>query len=195
MHAARWVPACLAAYELRHLVGWMTGAAPTQTVGGAGSLQAWLAALLAIGAVLVLREAGRGLATQLPRPRWSGSLLRTWLGCSLGILGALCCAHLIATTADGGRGLDGSSLLVGFQSWSVALAALVAGLALAVSLTAARWVVATVSRRRRQRTRSAVASTLAARRAPTGARLRTPTPLLGGWSDRGPPRGAALTAA
>ena len=42
----------------------------------------WILIAVALGAGVMLREAGRGLVVQLPRPRWSARFLGTWAGSS-----------------------------------------------------------------------------------------------------------------
>jgi hypothetical protein len=130
----------------------------------------WILIPLALGAALMLREAGRGLVSQLPRPRWSPRFAAVWAGSS-GVL----FAALLAS---------GSSL--GSGSWISITLAVCLGLVLAASLPGARrllWSLARLHRRIPVRIRTPDVPI------PCAATLSAPVraPLLAGWSDRGPP--------
>jgi hypothetical protein len=130
----------------------------------------WILIVAALGAGLLLREAGRGLAPQVPRPRWSASFAGSWLGSS---------ALLLTVLLASGGSLGGGALT------SIAVAVCL-GLVLAASLQGARrllWAFRRLrgripTRRRISLVPSSCALTL------TSPAL---APLLAGWSDRGPP--------
>jgi hypothetical protein len=128
----------------------------------------WILIAVALGAG-VLREAGRGLAQQLPRPRWSASFARAWAGSS-----GLLLTVLLASGGSLGAGV----------STSIAVAVCV-GLVLAASLLGARGLLRAFTLRGRipvRRRTLAVASSC-----PGTLPAPAPAPLLAGWSDRGPP--------
>jgi hypothetical protein len=130
----------------------------------------WILIPLALGAALMLREAGRGLLSQLPRPRWSRQFAAVWAGSSGVLLAALLAS--------------GSSL--GSGSWISITLAVGLGLVLAASLPGARrllWSFARLHRRIPARIRTSDVPI------PYAATLTGPVraPLLAGWSDRGPP--------
>jgi hypothetical protein len=126
-----------------------------------------LAALL--GAVM-LRQLGRGLGRQLPRPQWSAGLVGAWAGCT-----ALLFAVLIAAGGSLGSG-----------SWSAIAVAIGLGLLLAASLPGARWVLRALARRRSSPLARRPASVVARSLSTVLIALAT-APLLAGWSGRGPP--------
>jgi hypothetical protein len=130
----------------------------------------WIVVTVALGAGVMLREAGRGLALQLPRPRWSARFAGTWAGSSLLLL-----TMLLASRSSLGSG-----------AWISIAFAVCLGLVLAASLHGARRLLQSLTRPRdelpvRLRASAALvpyALTLTA---------SVPAPLLAGWSDRGPP--------
>jgi hypothetical protein len=130
----------------------------------------WILVAVALGAGVVLREAGRGLALQLPRPRWSARFAGTWAGSS-----GLLLTVLLASGSSLGSGV-----------WISTAFAVCLGLVLAASLHGARRLLRSFTRPRDQvplRLRASaalvpVALTLTA---------SVQAPLLAGWSDRGPP--------
>jgi len=124
----------------------------------------------ALGAGVMLREAGRGLVSQLPRPRWSARFAGTWAGSS-----GLLLTILLASSSS-----------VGFGAWISIPLAVGLGLVLAASLHGARrllWSLARVRSRIPIRVRASAVPIPCALTvtAPVGV------PLLAGWSDRGPP--------
>jgi len=124
----------------------------------------------ALGAGVMLREAGRGLVSQLPRPRWSARFAGTWAGSS-----GLLLTILLASSSS-----------VGFGAWISIPLAVGLGLVLAASLHGARrllWSLARVRGRIPIRVRASAVPIPCALTvtAPVGV------PLLAGWSDRGPP--------
>jgi hypothetical protein len=132
----------------------------------------WILIAVALGGGVMLREAGRGLAQRLPRPRWSPSFVGAWAGSS-GLL-------LTVLLASGGSLGSGAS-----TSIAVAVAVGV-GLVLAASLQGVRRLLCSMAplrdpihvRCRASPALMACALTLFA---------KVPAPLLAGWSDRGPP--------
>jgi ABC-type nitrate/sulfonate/bicarbonate transport system permease component len=130
----------------------------------------WILILVALGAGVMLREAARGLACRLPRPRWSAGFVGTWAGSSVLLL-----TVLLASASSLGSG-----------TWiSIALAVCL-GLVLAASLPRARQLLSALTRLRRRIPARTRASTVPIPCALTVA-APVPAPLLAGWSDRGPP--------
>jgi hypothetical protein len=192
----RLIPAAFAVFELRYLFASLSHCVAafgrsTHLLSGSSSL--WLVAALTLCALLMLREIARGLNADAVRPDWSRSLLRLWLLCAAAMLAVICCGELAGVcSALGGHGAFGQT--VAPQIWSAIPAALCIGLLVAVSLRGARWVLskavglrrALVSARRRQPRQ---------RRPATVLLLLAATPLLAGWSDRGPPTTFAFATA
>jgi hypothetical protein len=183
---ARLIPALLAVYELRNVLGSVGRGIAAASGGGSQALDGstrWALLLLALGSALSLREMTRGLKSHINRPAWSRALLRSWLQCS-GALLAILCALGCSIAALGGH----TALIQVFasMSWWAIPAGLLAGLLLAASLYGTSWVLHAVALRRRR-------STPGRRRPltllhPLAASLpKAATPLLAGWSDRGPP--------
>jgi hypothetical protein len=129
----------------------------------------WIVIGVAFGTGLMLREVGRGLAPQVPRPRWSASFLGTWAGGS-GLL-------LTVLLASGGS--------LGSGAWTSVALAVCLGVVLAASLHGARRLLRALTRlgARAPRRRTTAVSIPSASTLPALA----PAPLLAGWSDRGPP--------
>jgi hypothetical protein len=130
----------------------------------------WILILAALGAGVMLREAGRGLAVRLPRVQWSPRFAGRWAASSMLLLTVLLSS--------------GSSLESG--TWiSIALAVCL-GLVLAASLPGARRLLKAVMR---LRGRIPVGIRGYAVSIPCALTLTAPVraPLLAGWSDRGPP--------
>jgi peptidoglycan/LPS O-acetylase OafA/YrhL len=128
----------------------------------------WILMAAALGAGVLLREAGRGLAPQLPRPRWSMSFVTAWAGSS-GLL-------LTVLLASGGSPDSGASVAI----------AVCVGLVLAASLHGARRLLSALRRdqgRIPPRRRRSTVPSFSGQTVPAPA----PAPLLAGWSDRGPP--------
>jgi hypothetical protein len=130
----------------------------------------WVLVVAALGAGVILHEAGRGLISQLPRPRWSGRFAGTWAGSS-----ALLLTVLLAS---------GSSH--SFGAWISVLLAVCLGMVLAASQPAARRLLGAFTR---LRGRIAVRVQVSAVPIPCASTLNASVraPLLAGWSDRGPP--------
>jgi hypothetical protein len=163
VRCARVIAALLAVLALRVLLSDLEHAARSVLANP------WTLIAVALGAGVILREAGRGLAQRLPRPRWSASFARAWAGSS-GLL-------LTVLLASGGRLGAGVSM-------SIAVAVCV-GLVLAASLLGARGLLRAFALRGRipvRRRTLAVASSC-----PGTLPAPAPAPLLAGWSDRGPP--------
>jgi hypothetical protein len=130
----------------------------------------WILVVAALGAGVMLREAGRGLGLQLPRPRWSVKFVGAWAGSS-----GLLVAVLLAS---------GGSL--GFAAWISIVVAAGLGVVLAASWHRARrllWSLARLRHRVPIRIRGSVVAIPCALTV-TGS---APAPLLAGWSGRGPP--------
>jgi len=130
----------------------------------------WILIVVALGAGVMLREAGRGLVLRLPRPRWSARFAGTWAGSS-GLL-------LTVLMASGGSPGPGA--------WISIPLAVCLGLVLAASLHGARRLLWSLAR---LRSRIPVRIRASAVLIPCALTLTAPVPapLLAGWSDRGPP--------
>ena len=128
----------------------------------------WILIAVALGAGVILREVGRGLALQLPRPRWSARFAGAWAGSS----------GLLATVLLVSGGSPGSGVSVAVAVWCRPGAGRIA----ARSASAAAGI-------RRLRGRMPPPRRIAV--VPSSAALTLPSPapaaLLAGWSDRGPP--------
>jgi hypothetical protein len=129
----------------------------------------WMLIVVAVAAGVMLREAGRGLISQLPHPQWSARFIATWTASSGLLLTVLLASH--------------GTLSV--STWILIPLAACLGLVLAASLHGVHRLLRMVQLRRRipMRIRAfAVASSPA-----LSVAAAVPAPLLAGWSDRGPP--------
>ncbi len=180
----RFLPAALAAYELRYLVVHLVAYATTvMHAAGSGSATLGVLALLAAGAAMFLRESGRGLAVSVPRPGWSRCFVGSWLFCSVALAVLLVAANLLHALPAVGHA---QPLGLGVAAaWPTVPAVLLAGLVLAASLRGARLLWFELVRLCR-RTGSVRAPLLALRVAVVERRCAA-APLRAGWSDRGPP--------
>jgi hypothetical protein len=189
--AARLVLALLGVYELRYLLAsvWRAIAA----AGGAGSQASsgsarWVLVAVAFSSAVTLQEMTRGLRSQVARPSWSLASLQLWLLYS-GALLAVLCGLECSLAAMSGHG----TLMQVFASvsWWAIPAVLLAGLLLVLSVHGARWVLSAVARWRR-RPIPGRGRPLTQMRPWAAVLPRAPTPLIAGWSDRGPPRVSRL---
>jgi hypothetical protein len=191
LRVLRFLPAALAAYELRYLIVHLAAFGTALYEGRSGPVTLWAIVLLAVGAGSFLREAGRGLASRVPRPGWSLRFAGSWMLCSAVIAGTLVAAalfHLVPATGHAQPSLH--SLLPG--AWSAVPTVLLVGLLLAASLGGARWLLVKLVRLRKRagdfRSPPLVLCVVGAGHRPAAA------PLRAGWSDRGPPAGSSLAA-
>jgi hypothetical protein len=191
-HLSRLLPVLLAAYESRYLFGLLghdlaavRGLISRSDLGGLTAV-----VLLALGAVVLLGEMGRGLRAQTPRLRWSAELLGPWLLCSAALMVCFSCQELGHGSALAGEHRD-LLQIVSAGGWSSLASALFVGFFVAASLRCARWAL------------RAVAQWLGPRLAapadqrPRIVRQTSPTPLrlaaiASSWSSRGPPLHAAV---
>jgi hypothetical protein len=129
----------------------------------------WMLIVVALVAAVMLREAGRGLVSQLPHPQWSARFVVGWAASS--------CLLLTVLPASHGA--------LGVGAWISIPVAACLGLVLAASLHGARRLLEMVRLPRR------IALRVRAFAVPIPPSLsvaaRVPAPLLAGWSDRGPP--------
>jgi hypothetical protein len=165
LFAARVIAALIAAVQLRSLAS---------VAGHVTQLHSlpWSVVLATLLGTVMLRQIGRGLSRQLPRPRWSARLVGAWAGCA-----ALLSAVLVAAGGSLGSG-----------TWSAIVVAIGLGLLLAASLQGARWVLRVLARLRSSPAARGPAS-LAVSSQPALLAALTPAPLVAGWSGRGPPLG------
>jgi hypothetical protein len=187
----RFLPAVLAAYEFRYLIAHLAAFGTAFHGGGSGSPTLWATALVAVGAGSFLRESGRGLASRLPRPTWSLEFAGSWMLCSAVVAGLLAAAGLFHfVSATGHPQPFVNSVMAG--AWSALPTVMLVGLLLAASLCGARWLLVKLVRPRKRagefRAPPRLLRLVGADRRPAAA------PLTAGWSDRGPPRRAALAA-
>lgn len=188
VRVGRLVPALLAVYELRYLLAHL---ASTGTAALAGTDHAdlhssspWVMALLALVVSGLLLEIRQGVRGHVVRSRWSVSLAGRWLLCFSVLMALLCCQGLLASLLGVGHSA-GLSTGLGAGTWS-AIAALGIGLALAVSFSGARWILAKVAAMRCRKV-APDGRGVAATRFVSGVLRPAPLALLAGWSDRGPP--------
>lgn len=172
---ARLIPAALAVYELRFLASAINERELLRVITALDprSAGAWVALLLAAALLRMLRETGRGLGASLSRPRFSLQLTVSWLACTTALIGAL------AVTGGAGGVLGALP------------AALCVGLVLAASFHGACWALRELRYVATPRVRPPQVTALALT---TLVPARPPTPLLFGWSDRGPPQASAAAS-
>jgi hypothetical protein len=186
---ARLLPVPVASYESRYLFGSMGhGISALVASPDVGALV--VVAPLTLLAAVLLREVGRGLTAQIPRPRWSGRFVGLWLLCSVTLAACFSCVALWRGSAAAGPHV-GLVQAAGGAGWPSILSALLVGFLVAVSLRSRRWILRAVADWLNPRlialagpSHSALGSTLAVR-----PRLAS---VGNGWSSRGPPLQAAV---
>jgi hypothetical protein len=183
--------AAFAVHQLRYWLAFGSAAGAVLRAQGHSYLHSvvpWIILLIGISAGVFLRALGRAFSGHSSAPRYTLSFTALWLVCA-GSLVAIYSSQeflegLFATGHPGG--LVG---IFGYGGWWAIPAALAVGLVLAAIFHGARWVL------------QEVAQWCAA---PPPAPLRPPAaipvrrrillsplaPLVGGWSDRGPPQAA-----
>jgi hypothetical protein len=180
----RFLPAALAAYELRYLFIHLAAFATAARGAGSSSVTLWALVVLAVGAGVCLRESARGLAASVPRPGWSLTFVGSWMLCSAALAAFLIAANLFNALPDFGH----TQLLVhsGVAGmWPAGSAVLLVGLVLAASLRGVRWLLLElVGLRHRAVAARAPSLVLLVLRVEQRVAV---APLRAGWSDRGPP--------
>jgi hypothetical protein len=150
------------------------------------SVVPWIVALAAIVAGGFLRSLGRACASQTTVPRYVASLAGLWLVCSVALIGIYIGQELLEGVFLAGHP-TGWVGVFGYGGWWALPCAAIVGLVLASLLHGAFWVLREVGRHTGAR------SIPARRRAPGRPRpadasvFSARAPLVGGWSDRGPP--------
>jgi hypothetical protein len=180
--------AAFSVHQLRYLLA--SGAGASRELARTGhsylhSAAPWivLAAALALG--VFLRRLGRAFAGRTSPAGYSLSFAGLWLACVASLVAVFALQELIEGFLAAGHaaGLVGVFAYGGW--WSIPASACV-GLVLAAVLHGARWVLDTIARRdtRSNAERRGIAAIV-----PAELRISLPVaePLLGGWSDRGPP--------
>ncbi len=149
------------------------------------SVVPWIVCLIAVSVGGFLRALGRAFGGKRPVRQRTLSFAGLWLLCAISLVAIYTCQELLeglfATGHPGGLvGVFGSG-----GGWSVPAAAVV-GLVLAAIFYGARRVLHEVAERHRE-DRGAVATPPAQTWCPSDPFVSAPTPLVAGWSDRGPP--------
>lgn len=181
-------PAAFAVHQLRYMLAF--GGAAGLVLHRTGhsylhSVVPWLVVLLALVAGGFLRSLGRAFAGQTSLPRYTASLVGLWLACSATLVAIFAFQELLEGFFVAGHpaGLVG---IFGYGGWWAIPASLCVGFVLAGLLHGARRVVERVAESRAHALGITIgAPQLVAR--PRDAVLVGFAPLVGGWSDRGPP--------
>ncbi len=189
---ARSLPVLLAAYELRYLFA--SAGHDASAIGGLvsrsdlGGLALFL--MLALVAAVLLREMGRGLYAQVPRPRWSAGFVGVWLLGSAVLM--VCFAGEELWHGSVASGTHASFLqIVGIGGWSSLPSVLFVGFLAAVSLRCARWAFRAAAGWLRTRLARDLSPPLRIVRLTSPALPRL-APVADGWSSRGPPLHVAV---
>ena len=181
--------AAFAVHQLRFYLAFGSGAGAELMRTGHSYLHSvvpWVVLLIALSAGGFVWRLGRACAGQRSLPRYTASLFGLWATCSACLIALFVCQEflegLFATGHPGG--LAG---IFGFGGWWSVPVSLAIGLVLATLAHGALWVLDAVARRR------AGARVLRVNRparavAPAVVLIAPLAPLVGGWSDRGPPR-------
>lgn len=150
------------------------------------SVVPWIVALTAIVAGGFLRALGRACARQTTLPRYAASLAGLWLACSLALIGIYIGQELLEGIFLAGHPAGWIGVF-GYGGWWALPSAAIVGLVLASLLHGALWVLREVARRAGARTIPARRSVLDRSRPADAVFFSVRAPLVGGWSDRGPP--------
>jgi len=181
-------PAAFAVHQLRYMLAFGGGAGLELERTGHSYLHSmvpWLVVLLALVAGGFLRSLGRALAGQATLPRYTATLVGLWLACSTTLVAIFVFQELLEGILIAGHPAGWLGIF-GYGGWWAIPAALCVGFVLAALLHGARQVVQRVAQSRaRPRAIHSGAPQVVAR--PRDAVLPGFAPLIGGWSDRGPP--------
>ena len=172
-------------YYLAYGAGWQAELARTGH-SYLHSVVPWLVMLVAVSVGGFLWGLGRAFAGQRSLPRYTASLFGLWATCSACLIALFVCQEFLEGLFATGHpaGLVG---IFGYGGWWAVPASVCVGLILATLYHGALWVLDAVARRR------AGARVLRVNRparavAPAVVLIAPLAPLVGGWSDRGPPR-------
>ncbi|MGN6169566.1 MAG: hypothetical protein ACTHQQ_15560 [Solirubrobacteraceae bacterium] len=149
------------------------------------SVVPWIVLLIAVVVGAFLRALGRALGGQRSMPRRTVSFAGLWLLCSVTLVAIYASQEFLeGVLATGHQG--GLAGIFGFGGWWSVPAAAAVGLVLAALFYSARWVLHEVAKRYRH-DRGPGGATPAETWRPHAVFLFRLAPLVGGWSDRGPP--------
>lgn len=181
-------PAALAVHELRYLLAFGPNAGLELQRQGHSylhSLGPWVAVAAALVAGAFLRALGRAFSGRTSVARLTISFATLWIACTA-------CLMAIYIGQEFFEGLFATGHPAGWIGifgyggwWSIPAAACI-GLVLAAVFHTADWVLGEVSRRYGS-VRPAPRRRLASAPRPQLVAVPQPAPLVGGWSDRGPP--------
>jgi hypothetical protein len=181
-------PAAFAVHQLRYVLAFGTHAGLELQRQGHSylhSLVPWIVVLIALVAGGFLRSLGKAFAGHTSLSRFTLSFSALWLVCSAALVVIYVSQELLEGFVATGHpaGLVG---VFGYGGWWSIPVALCVGLVLAAVFHGARWVLETIARRHdaRRVVRNDAVTAIRATRGPLLPRL---APLVGGWSDRGPP--------
>ncbi len=186
---AMLAPAAFLVHQLRYLLAFGGDAgAELQRTGHSylHSLVPWIVLLVALALGVFLRSLGRAFTGHSSVPRYSVSLLGMWFACSVCLIAIFVCQELLEEAFAPGHpaGFPG---IFGFGGWWAIPASVGVGLVLAAWYHGTRWVLQQiVERHARTQGRPTGAGPAPAR--PPRLVVARLAPLVGGWSDRGPPR-------
>jgi hypothetical protein len=183
-------PAAFAVHQLRYLLAFGGSAGIVLQRTGHSylhSLAPWIVLLLALIVGGFLRELGQAFAGQKTVPRYTVSLAAMWLACSISLVGIFACQEFLEGMFATGHpaGLAG---IFGYGGWWSVPAAACVGLVLAAWFHGARWILREVAQRRARAHATWIGPALLVPR-PRDAAVSRHSPLVGGWSGRGPPLG------
>lgn len=150
------------------------------------SLVPWIVLVIALVAGVFLRALGRAFGGRCSLPRYTLSFAALWLACAACLVAIYVSQELLEALFATGHpaGLVG---VFGYGGWWSIPAAVGVGLVIAAAFHGARWVLREVAQRRGRRIALGRAS-VAPVRAPRDVLVPRLAPIVGGWSDRGPPR-------
>jgi hypothetical protein len=181
-------PAAFAVHQLRYVLAFGTHAGLELQRQGHSylhSLVPWIVVLIALVAGGFLRSLGKAFAGHTSLSRFTLSFSALWLVCSAALVAIYVSQELLEGFVATGHpaGLVG---VFGYGGWWSIPVALCVGLVLAAVFHGARWVLETIARRHDAR-RVVRNDAVTAIRPTRDALLPRLAPLVGGWSDRGPP--------
>jgi hypothetical protein len=181
-------PAAFAVHQLRYVLAFGTHAGLELQRQGHSylhSLVPWIVVLIALVAGGFLRSLGKAFAGHTSLSRFTLSFSALWLVCSAALVAIYVSQELLEGFVATGHpaGLVG---VFGYGGWWSIPVALCVGLVLAAVFHGARWFLETIARRHDAR-RVVRNDAVPAIRATPDPLLPRLAPLVGGWSDRGPP--------
>lgn len=182
-------PAALAVHQLRYMLAYGNRAGLELQRQGHSYLHSvvpWIVLAIALAVGGFLWALGRAFSGHRSLSRFSLSFGVLWLTCTVALVAIYCSQEflegLFATGHPGG--LIG---IFGFGGWWSIPAAGCIGLVLAAVFHGARWVLETVSQRHRERLWVWSSSSVLSPALSVDLLASWFVPLVGGWSDRGPP--------